>query len=297
MSTDALGNPQAPRQLRKIPKTELRKIKQQVSKLRKKGHEVWTDDEVLAAGFTLGEPPPQSVDSLVSKTRQQQSWDCGLACTEMALSALGLEGSSSGHVALRSRLSSQSVWTIDLAYLLVDYGVDCQYLFASCDVDEDALSRSAFYAESLDADAKRVRLLFSKVGAHSVSAAKRSLSAAELWNLLQGLENIVIVLVDAGALPNGKVGVDFAGHYVLVTGVDEDRDGYYYKDPAQPDATSFIRCSSLDKARRTMGTDEDLIIIPVYQPTPEPPSPNSVSSAVRLVRTALQQKSEDDATR
>eukprot|EP00966_Prymnesium_polylepis_P227145 5255768-Prymnesium_polylepis.1 len=148
-SVDALGNgATANSRLKKIPKSELRKIKQQVAKLRKKGHEIWTDDEVTAAGYTLEEPEMEcGLGALVSKTKQSKSWDCGLACAEMALSALGLETDACSFAALRARLISDSVWTIDLAYLLADYGVRFEYLSSTCDVDETAYSTSIFYAD------------------------------------------------------------------------------------------------------------------------------------------------------
>lgn len=85
-SIDALGNlaPAPQRQLKKITKSELRKIKQEVSRLRKKGHEVWTDDEVEKAGYTLDEPVVErGLAAIVRSKKQSKSWDCGLACSEM----------------------------------------------------------------------------------------------------------------------------------------------------------------------------------------------------------------------
>lgn len=74
-----------------IPKAELRKIKQRVAALRKKGHDLWTDDEVEREGWRLesGAPPTAhpaeavGMNSLVPKARQQGDWDCGLACVHM----------------------------------------------------------------------------------------------------------------------------------------------------------------------------------------------------------------------
>ena len=39
----------------------------------------------------------------------------------------------------------------------------------------------------------------------------------------------MIALVDARELPNPPRGDGFMGHYVLVTGVDDSRDGYFFK--------------------------------------------------------------------
>lgn len=61
--------------------------------------------------------------------------------------ALGLEGEECSLNTLRARLSSDSVWTIDLAYLLADFGIQCEYYSATCDVNEESYGSSSFYAE------------------------------------------------------------------------------------------------------------------------------------------------------
>merc|ERR1712196_33394 len=51
---DAFGNKiEVKKAATKIPKSELKKIKKQVAALRKQGQEVYTDDEVEKAGYTL----------------------------------------------------------------------------------------------------------------------------------------------------------------------------------------------------------------------------------------------------
>ena len=132
------------RELRLVSKAELKRIKQEVAKRRKRGEEVYTDDELdfqgyctelppeIADGGRSGMPPKASQQSsssnsiamLVPHVEQQEDWDCGLACVGMVLSALGLPLEATTQPRLRMRLSSSEVWTIDLAYLLSDFGVD-----------------------------------------------------------------------------------------------------------------------------------------------------------------------------
>merc|ERR1712023_176211 len=51
---DAFGNKIEEKQAKKkIPKSELKKIKKRVAEMRKKGQEVWTDEEVEKEGYTL----------------------------------------------------------------------------------------------------------------------------------------------------------------------------------------------------------------------------------------------------
>ena len=103
---------------RLIPKSELRKIKQMVSARRKAGEEgVDTDDEVQRAGWHLEvlrvadgpeEAHPSSGMALVvPHARQEDEWDCGLACAHMSLCALGVgaqDCSLAANVRLRSSL-------------------------------------------------------------------------------------------------------------------------------------------------------------------------------------------------
>ena len=55
-------------------------------------------------------------------------WDCGLACVQMALLSLDVPPPACSLKQLRARLSSDSVWTADLVYLLASYGIQCEYL-------------------------------------------------------------------------------------------------------------------------------------------------------------------------
>merc|ERR1719484_211598 len=53
---DAFGNKVEEKQaLKKIPKSELKKIKKRVADLRKKGQEIWTDEEIEKEGYELPE--------------------------------------------------------------------------------------------------------------------------------------------------------------------------------------------------------------------------------------------------
>ena len=284
------------RHLRWITKAELRKIKREVAAWRKKGEEVWTDDEVAARGFTLEDPTRAKVaavqetgiGSLVRKSAQQQEWDCGLACVQMVLETLGLEECT--HEMLRARLSSDSVWSIDLAYLLADFGVACQFLSANLgQVDEASKEGEAFYGASLAEDAARVRLLFAAAPGEGVGVAQRTLSAAEIYNLVRDEEHIVLALVDASLLferPPDAAAPSFAGHYVLLTGLDDERDGFLIKDPANRDAATFVTAAALERARRAEGTDEDLLLVPVFQASPRCPAPDSTPRLLAIVRAA-----------
>ena len=51
---DAFGNKiEEKQQAKKIPKSELKKLKKRVADMRKKGMEVWTDEEIEKEGYVL----------------------------------------------------------------------------------------------------------------------------------------------------------------------------------------------------------------------------------------------------
>lgn len=54
----------------------------------------------------------------VPHVRQSFNWDCGFACAEMALRALGVPASECTLGHLRKIVPSSSIWTVDLAYAL-----------------------------------------------------------------------------------------------------------------------------------------------------------------------------------
>ena len=123
-----------------------------------------------------------------------------------------------------------------------------------------------------------------------MAVSRRQLSAEQLWNLLRDEDHVVLALVDARALPvrddlERGVGADvaeFAGHYVLVVGLDDARGGFLINDPARAESATFISAEALERARRAVGTDEDMIIIPGYQPTPGGPEQGTVSQLLVL---------------
>lgn len=149
----------------------------------------------------------------VPHVRQRRQWDCGLACVCMVLAARNAVSSSSSASAslptacslpaLRRRVSTCSVWTIDLAFLLSALGVrDAVYYTLTLGASE-AYASERFYRRRFDADAKRVNALFARALAHDadegVHVRRESLSSEQLLQLLagaRGRRHAFVVLVD-----------------------------------------------------------------------------------------------------
>lgn len=276
-------------QKRLIPKAELRKIKRTVAALRKKGHEVWTDEEVERLGYTLDILVP-AVSLAVPKQRQEADWDCGLACAKMALLTLGCPPAECEISVLRKRLVSSEVWSIDLAYLLAEHGVSCELVTATASVGT-ATQKCDFYSSTLEEDAVRVACLFAHAEREDVCVRESTLSEAELWNTLRTENVMIIALVDHRLLyrtssVQAKPG-SFAGHYVLLVGLDDASCGVLIKDPARPEEAAVVSSERLELARHAAGTDEDLLIVPLYEePPPCAPPPGERPKVARVLAEA-----------
>ena len=100
----------------------------------------------------------------------------------------------------------------------------------------------------------------------------------------------------------------YLGHYVLIVGYDGERDEFVIRDPAGPSpspSSSFsspsspsssssssereaeedsggtrISSSSLEEARRSFGTDEDLLIVPLHTAPPYPWTSSALAASL-----------------
>ena len=233
-----------------------------------------------SARCTLPLARPSRFD-LASRCLQSHNWDCGLACAEMVLRALGVPPVQCSLSKLRELVPplSTSIWTVDLAYTLHAFGVRFKYLTSTLGADP-AYEAEPFYKATLDADTIRVNELFAKAETHQVHIERRSVSDDELTELVRAQDHMVITLVDRRLLDrpgatsvSGIVDACFSycfggyiGHYVLLLRHDSDRDGFVVHDPAKPASGTFVAASDLHSARRSHGTDEDLLIVPFLQP-------------------------------
>lgn len=54
---------------------------------------------------------------------------------------------------------------------------------------------------------------------------------------------------------------NYCGHYIVLIGYDDSRELVFYRNPSSSNSFSFTSYSSFECARRSFGTDEDLIFI------------------------------------
>ena len=72
---------------------------------------------------------------------------------------------------------------------------------------------------------------------------------------------------------------------LLLLAVDDERGGFLINDPARNDERTFVHANALEAARHADGTDEDLLLIPIYQDAPiAAPAPGSESRIQALTK-------------
>ena len=84
---------------------------------------------------------------------------------------------------------------------------------------------------------------------------------SSIGNILTAFSSIA-----TGAFETGFSTGGYLGHYILITSYNAQLQGYYILDPAGADDYTFIPDENLNAARKSHGTDEDLLVIPLDQP-------------------------------
>ncbi|KAK3084595.1 hypothetical protein FSP39_016032 [Pinctada imbricata] len=121
-------------------------------------------------------------------------WDCGLACACMVLRYLGLDDRSVYTTDLEELQCGESIWTIDLAYLMRKHGIQVELATITVGVDK-SYAKKSFYQDTFNKDEKRIENLFAEASSSNITVTNRSVKIEEIiQHISQG--NLVISLVD-----------------------------------------------------------------------------------------------------
>lgn len=205
----------------------------------------------------------------VPHIKQLRSWDCGLACVLMVLKTLGLN-----HYDLQDLeeiCRTTSIWTVDLAYLLQKLSIRFSYFTVTLGANPD-FSVETFYKEQLANDIERVDMLFQRSVEEGIKIERRSIKGEEIVLLILSGKYIVIALVDQCVLsqpwkedvrmPRFYTGsAAYTGHYVVICGYDAHADEFEIRDPASSRKSDRISSKCLEEARKSYGTDEDILMV------------------------------------
>lgn len=206
----------------------------------------------------------------VPHINQLHSWDCGLACVLMILRTIGVEDCIMQE--LEELCCTTSIWTVDLAYLLQNFSVNFSYFTVTLGANP-SFSVETFYKEQLPNDLVRVDMLFQRARDAGISIECRSITSEEISLLILSGNFLAIALVDQYKLSHSWLDLsasdscidtpDYTGHYIVICGYDTDADEFEIRDPASSRKYGRVTSKCLEKARKSFGTDEDLLLIRV----------------------------------
>lgn len=205
----------------------------------------------------------------VPHINQLFSWDCGLACISMVLRTIGIETCSVD--ALADLCCTNSIWTVDLAYLLQKFSVKFFYYTVTLGANP-GYSDETFYKDQLPTDVVRVNKLFCEAIEAGISIRCRSISEEQISLLILSGKYVAIALVDQHKLSRswvedvcasglGDSGPSYTGHYIVICGYDADEDEFEIRDPASSRKQDKVTSRCLGEARKSFGTDEDILLI------------------------------------
>lgn len=217
-------------------------------------------------------------DSVVPHVEQVSSWDCGLAATAMVLQGLGVDATLPN---LRKLCPVNSVWSIDLAFLLRNYVEDFTY-YTSFLGSRQEYKKDKFYQEDWNEDEKRVNKLFAIAKSCNVRIVRMVLPLDDFKRFLYFKKFGIIALVNVRLLKCKKCktqkgcllasgcfegvlerikGYDYVGHYIVLISYDPTEDVFVYRDPAVNSNYCTILSDDFDRARQAEGTDCDCIVV------------------------------------
>jgi len=223
-----------------------------------------------------------------SHFQQKENWDCGLACIHMILQECGKQPDWND---LLIGVRTRSVWTIDLATLLLHNQIRFAYVTRVLGVQQSYRS-SAFYKNEFEEDYARICQLFVEAESQKMQMKQATVSDEELLSLMKMRHLAIIALVDAKKLCTEMCGCpsenffdrkcnhymskstescdesyetskaeSYQGHYILLCGYDDASQDFLYRDPSKVGGVDRMKKEQLNLARTSQGTDEDLLII------------------------------------
>ncbi|XP_067942470.1 protein GUCD1-like [Watersipora subatra] len=210
--------------------------------------------------------------------KQKSSWDCGIACLQMVLQLLGKDVSCLDQL-VKEMDADQSIWTVDLAYLLSKFSVPSTLYSTHLGVQEDYTS-IPFYKRRFNQDKVRVERLMGECKSHGYECIQRKLTIDELSDKLVGGKCVIISLVDwnlmhctdcsqspsqmcakmCSHLGRCVLGT-YQGHFILLTDISTENDRVTFHNPGISKGPCFCSLKMFDTARTAVGTDEDLLVI------------------------------------
>ncbi|GLV36118.1 uncharacterized protein CBL_01881 [Carabus blaptoides fortunei] len=217
----------------------------------------------------------ERVHYTLSHYKQRFNWDCGVSCTLMVLPPSKRNHFVNNFATVcREEGFNRSTWTIDLCYLLHRYGVRHEYFTITLGVHPGYYGHS-FYDKIIKKDEDRINRRFSCARSVGLQVSCASIS---IQRIIEHLDTggPIILLTNSRQLRCDTCKINklsaelrqclpwppsYQGHYVVLCGYDAEFQRVFYRNPSMNDHVCSMSYSSLNEARQSYGTDEDIIFI------------------------------------
>ncbi len=162
-------------------------------------------------------------------------------------------------------VGTESIWSIDLVHLLETYkakNFQFSYLFCSKTLTVDQAHKDlSFYQTAFNNDQVRVTRLFERAHDQKWNLLQVDLTVTQVLELVRRPDCIAIALVDHAILLQRSHGSQYAGHFIVLSGVRCSDGQLQVHNPTGMHDTDFIAPSLFEKAWTAKGTDKDIIFL------------------------------------
>ncbi|KAJ3252445.1 hypothetical protein HK103_001564 [Boothiomyces macroporosus] len=135
--------------------------------------------------------------TVIPHNTQLYNWDCGLACISMVLQGIGKRNCSPSD--LVKLYNSDSVWTIDLVYLLKHFGVE-DFTMYTTHIGINWQHQTTPFYKDLQKDTRRVHSLFAKARENDIRVVPSKLQMDDIRRFLMSDRYAIILLVNLNLL-------------------------------------------------------------------------------------------------
>ncbi|GBE20112.1 MAG TPA: hypothetical protein ENG87_00185 [Candidatus Pacearchaeota archaeon] len=191
--------------------------------------------------------------------KQKNKNDCGPTALQMVLEYLGEPHSREELMNLVYSDKSGVTWTLGLARAATNLGFKTEFYTICLDFNPENYKLDYYKKEADGVSSVKGKLKRLKIESHNlgVQMGERSLTLEELLSKISK-DCIPIILLDWSKIKGTD---DFIGHFVVIVGYDNKNVYVHNQEFHNPGAFISIDRELFDEARKSNGTDEDIVYI------------------------------------
>lgn len=192
---------------------------------------------------------------------QESKNSCGIAAMRMILGYFGQASTEKELYLECSPEKSGVIWSVDLARLSGKRGLEVEFYTHSLHLNQE--NQSLEFYQKMTAEntaAQRVDQMIAEAEKLGVKLAEQSLSLSEIKSKLkEGW--LAVILLDWRVVSPAENQFDFQGHLVPIVGFDENSIFVHNQGMDDPQPFYEIKNDLFEQARKSKGTDEDIIFV------------------------------------